>query len=123
MTWVLKVGDGEVSSDDFLLADMETIEAESGEFWSTANPARSAKAARAFLRAAYRHADLDPDEVDGLRMAVLKSMFEYRPDEAEPEPDGERPTKPRNRGRTSRSSSPGAPTVTGGPQLQPVNSA
>jgi len=116
MTWIMSLPDGgTVESDDFLLSDLETIEKETGEYWSTMNVLRTAKVARAFLRVAYQRTGRDPADVDLLTMKFLKSCFDFRADDeapAEAEGTAADPTK----GRTSRSSSGGARRSTSGPR-------
>ena len=117
MAWLIKIPDGPVvESDDFTLDTLDQIERETGTYWSVMNPLRESKVARAFLKAAYQMADLDPADVDTLTMKTLKGMFEYAEDPPSKEP--ERPTKHR-KDRTRRSSSGGAPTGSNGRQVSP----
>jgi hypothetical protein len=116
MTWVIQIPDGpKVESDDFTLDDLDRIEKETGTFWSVMNPLRESKVARAFLKVAYTHADLDPALVDGLTMKTLKGMFDFKadePEEAEAVPLGRKAPKDRMR----KSSSAGARSASNGPQ-------
>ena len=116
MAWLIRVGDGEVSSDDFTIAELGEVEAAAGEPWSVANPLRSVKIARAFLAVALlrlgRTQDQTADELEALTLRTLKGAFVYVPDDDDEEPAPVGPTS--RRGRTTRGSSPGART-TGGP--------
>jgi hypothetical protein len=122
MTWLIRIPDGPVvESDDFTLDDLDRIEKETGTYWSIMNPLRESKVARAFLRTAYRRADMDPAGVDTLTMRTLKGMFEYIED-ASAGDDPQRPTKHR-KDQKRRSSSGGAHTGSNGPPLLPVDNA
>lgn len=124
MTWLMRLPDGrKVSSDDFTLGDLGRVEDETGVPWSTANPFRSVKTARAFLRAAYVNAGLGPDDVDALTLGTLKRVFEFREDEPWPETgdgEGDDADPP---GGSSGGSSSGASDGSGGPRAKPVNNA
>ena len=118
MAWIIRIPDGgpQISSDDFTLDQLDSIEKSTGTYWSIMNPLRESKVARAFLKAAYEMADRDPADVDSLTMKSLKSMFDYI-DDAPSEGQGG-PTKAR-KGQKRRSSSTGARTGSSGPRVSP----
>jgi hypothetical protein len=120
MTWLITVGEGTVESDDFTIGDLGQIEKESETYWSIANPLRSSRVARAFLRVAYRRSGRDPEEVDGLTLGQLKSMFDFRADADDGEP--ERPMRSRRK-QTSRGSQGSSQPNTTGPRPLVENSA
>lgn len=108
MAWVMKLPNGATaSSDQFTLSDLGEIEDVTGEPWSTQNPMRSLKSAKAFLKAAYRANMLAEADVDLLTLGRLKSMFDWVDDKPWPGgDDGGDDAAPLD--RSSSGSSPGA---------------
>ena len=123
MPFIIKIpGHPEVEDLDFTLDQMDMIERESGVFWVLASPFKSAKVAKAYLKAAYRMHGLDPDDVDTLRQRDMRGWIDFRADESDAEAAPTTPTK----GRTARkrpASSVGAPTPTTGPPPSPGSNA
>lgn len=121
MAWIIRTPNGEVSSDDFTLSDLGEVEAETGEPWSTLNVFRSIKVAKAFMRIAYRHVGLDPDEVDGLTLGAWKHSFDFTEDKPFPGGDDADPLGSPN--QSSSESSPGAPVASVGGRAKRAKSA
>lgn len=107
--WIIKHNGTEFSSDDFLIEDLENVERATGSPWSTANPLRDVKTARAFLAVAMLRQGSPNAEVEtALKLITLKSLknaFEFKSDDeeeghedADPSPD-----LPETSGRVSRS--------------------
>lgn len=80
MTWVMRWGGQEIVSDDFTLGELGRIEDETGVPWSTLNPLREMKVARAFLGIALERTGGDAAELDGLTLGRIKAVFDFRPD-------------------------------------------
>lgn len=134
MTWIIRLpgGAGTVESDDFTLDDLEYCETAGGVPWSRMNPWLSGvKVARAFIRTAYRHSGMTPQEADDatqrIALRYVKSMFDHRPDKpfgeddeaAEPSEDEE----PVPLDRSSPPTSIGAPPAGDGPRTKRARSA
>lgn len=87
MTWIIRVGDETVSSDDFTIEDLGNIETSAGTIWSVANPLREAKIAKAFLAVAMLHLGKTEQEVidalNTITLKTLKNTFSLVPDEEE----------------------------------------
>jgi hypothetical protein len=118
MGWLIRWDGAEFASDDMTIEDLGEIERATGEPWSTANPLRTVKVARAFLVTALLRSGRSEQEVaDTLTHATLKDLkgaFDYRPDDnTEAPPEGRAPLD--HRPKTSRGSSPGGPRKAGRP--------
>lgn len=124
MTWIIKWDGHEMSSDDFLIGDLESIEKATGTPWSVCNVFKDVKVAKAFLAVAMlRQGESEAEVVaalDAVTLRTLKSAFEWRADEEEEheEPD---PSAP-NPSSTSPGSSTGAIDQAGSPAT-PAGSA
>ena len=81
MAWLIRVDDETaVDSDDFTLSDLIEIEKESEVPWSTSNPLREVRVAKAFIRAALRKSGRNPREVDEWTLRRIKKVFDWRSD-------------------------------------------
>jgi hypothetical protein len=123
--WVIRVGDVEVLSDDFLIEDLEAVEKTSGVPWSIANPLREIKVARAFLAVAMVRQGKSDREVEAelrtLTLRTLKNTFDYRADEDEDTTEDDADPLPPSPLRTSRKSSRGRPVKGGSRPLHDVS--
>jgi hypothetical protein len=113
MTWIIRVGDEEITSDDFLIEDLEQIEKATDTAWSIANPLRHIAVAKAFLAVAMLRLGKTDREVATALKAVtlkqLKSTFDYKPDDeavVESEEDADPLDRPAKIGRGSRRGRP-----------------
>lgn len=108
VTWIVKVGSEQISSDDFTLEDLIALEKETGTPWSGLNPLREAQVARAFLRIAIKRLGGKPDDADNATLKQLKHTFAFEADE--PWPGGEEAAEEDSAPLDSRGpgSSPGA---------------
>lgn len=107
--WIIRVGDDEITSDDFLIEDLETIEKATDTPWSIANPLKDIKVARAFIAVAMvRQGKTDREvtaEMKTLTLRTLKKTFDYKPDDAavvDSEEDADPLARPAKTGRGSR---------------------
>lgn len=108
MAWIIEIGGGRVTSDDFTLEDLGDIEKATEQPWSLLNPLASIPVAREFLRVALRIlGDGDPEAtVQGLKAKELRSAFTF---ESDVPLEGDEDADPLDRRSTStRSSSRGA---------------
>jgi len=124
MTWKIKWDGEEFSSDDMTIEDLGSIEKATGEPWSTANPLRTVRVAKAFLAVALLNGGRTDDQVaqvlSTVTLKTLKNVFTYEPDEDATE--GSAPLAPRDRlSKTSRGSSHTG-RVKGGPRPKPADS-
>jgi hypothetical protein len=117
MPWQIALDGVEVSSDDFLIEDLEAAEKASGEPWAVQNPLRSVKVARAWLAIAMARSGSTDAEIAErlgvLTLKTIKNVFSLIPDEGE-ETDAAAPLamvkpKPSTPASTTQESSPGAP--------------
>lgn len=115
MTWIIKVGGQEISSDDFTLDELGQIEKLADTSWSIANPLRHAPVAKAFLRVAIAKSGGNPQDADTLTLREVKKVFSYRPDDEDEETEGSG-EEPDPLPVTSPGSSPGGPSATTGPR-------
>lgn len=120
MSWNIRIPGGQVvSSDDFLIEDLGSIEKATGESWAVLNPMRSSAVAKAFLAVAMLRSGRTEAEVETALQLVtlkkLKSAFTYIDDE-EAEQEEVDPSVP-SPSRTSGSSSHGSST----PGSRPVS--
>ena len=121
MSWLVRWDNVEMSSDDFLIEDLESVEKATGVPWSVANPLREIKVARAFLAVALLRAGKSESEVAAalgkVTLGTLKTAFDYKPDDQATE--GGAPLAPRDhlaktspdssRGRRPRAGHPAKP--------------
>lgn len=115
MPFIIRIpGHPELEDLDFTLDMMDSIERESGVYWVLASPFKSAKVAKAYLKVAYRHHGLDPDEVDRLTQREMRGWLDYREDENGPK--DERPTRGRKAPKRPASSKHSQTPTTGHPQ-------
>ena len=120
MTWIIRWEETEISSDDFLIEDLESIEKATGQPWSILNPYRDVKVAKAFLAVALLRAGKNEQQIElALRvvsLGTLKTTFDYKPDDEVEVVQDETPTKRRKpHARTSRASSLSESATAGSP--------
>jgi len=121
MAWLIRIDGHEVNSDDMLLDDLAYVEKATGTYWSIANPWKAVEVAKAFVRVALVRSGIPEDDADervrSLTLRDIKAAFDFVEDDASAEGNGGSPT-----GRTSRSSSPGARSGSGGRRKKPAGS-